>query len=262
LADIFLAASSDSEKHYALWLDCDILFSPESVIQMLALDMDFLAAPYSKKGLHMDRIAAAAQEGWPSERILSASGSPNVNWLGLPIRCDEPTPLLEAGTGFWLMKRKVLTQLIESGGAVKYRRCHEERSQYGGREFAYDFFRVGVWPETLEYLSEDWWLCREWRKLGGTLHGCFWIKTTHIGMHHYRMDMPAIADLLTATGGYINAETRPKKEEPNAQIKQEHETGNGNGRKGGAGIPLDLISRISRPTDQAAGKGDPGTLGW
>ncbi len=267
LADIFLAASSDPENHYALWLDCDILFSPESVIQMLSLDMDFLAAPYSKKGMHMDRISEAARENWPNDRVQAVAGTPNVNWLIGPVRCDEPMPLMEAGTGFWLMKRKVLTQLIEGGGAVKYRRCPEEKNHYG-REFAYDFFRVGVWPETLEYLSEDWWFCREWRKLGGTLFGCMWIKTSHIGMYHYQMNMPAIADLLTATGGYINAETRVKKE-GNHEIEQGNKVSSGNGRERSSGIgaagssgdiiPADLIARLT--SHQAASAGDPGTLG-
>jgi hypothetical protein len=220
LAASFLSTSIDPDSDFCLWLDCDILFEPESVLQMLTLDLDFVAAPYSKKGLHQDRIAESARLNIPNDRMMASAGTPNVNWLTHPIRCDQPMPVLEAGSGFWLLKRKVFTQMIDALPHIKFRRSPDEK-HYG--DHGYDFFRVGIWPDTNEYLSEDWWFCREWRKLGGTVYCCFWIKTNHIGPYLYPMDMPAIADLLTATGGYINAETRPKKEVMDAtpQVRRE-----------------------------------------
>ena len=210
LADMFMAKSSDPDSHFALWLDCDILFEPESVIQMLALDRDFVAAPYSKKGLHKDRMAEAARLNWPSERMTAAAGTPNVNWVAHPVQVFEPFPVLEAGSGFWLMKRKVLMQMQAAHPEIKYKRAQEEIAHYG-TDHSWDYFHVGVWPETGEYLSEDWWFCRTWRNLGGTLYCCFWIKTQHIGPFLYPMDMPAIAELLNTTGGYINGPTKQEK---------------------------------------------------
>lgn len=211
LADIFLRESTDDDNHFALWLDDDVIFSPESVLQLLALDLDFVAAPYTKKGLHMDRMAAAANLHWKSCDLESVSGSPNVNFLMNSLRLDLPVPILEAGSGFWLHKRKVLTMMVVALPHIRYKRSHEERGHYGS-DHAHDFFRVGVCPDTNEYLSEDWWFCREWRRLGGTLHCCFWIKTQHLGPHMYQMDMDAILGLLNQTGGYIYGETCPTKE--------------------------------------------------
>jgi len=232
LADIFMTDSTDPDD-YSLWLDCDVLFNPENVIQMLALNMDFLAAPYTRKGLHGDRIAEAARLNWTNERMFAVAGSPNVNWIANPVKIDEPFPVLEAGSGFWLVKRKVFEQLRDSGAAPRYKRTPDETSHYG-REYAHDYFRVGVWPETEEYLSEDWWFCREWRNLGGTLFCCFWIKTTHVGQYMFPMDMPAIADLLSATGGYINGPTREDKN-ATAHLRTAGSNGNDHGNSDGDG---------------------------
>jgi hypothetical protein len=264
LADMFMGASSDSNDHFALWLDYDILFDPMSVIQLLALDLDFVAAPYSKKGLHMDRMAEAARLGWPSERIRSVAGTPNVNWITAPIQIGEPMPVLEAGSGFWLMKRKVLEQMQAAYPELRYNRAHEEKAHYG-RDHGWDYFKVGIWPETGEYLSEDWWFSRTWHKLGGTLFCCFWIKTHHIGPHMYSMDMPAIAELLDATGGYINGPTRTE-EKSNAAIREETQA-NRAAQPGANGDISRAIAfalgggSLSSKTDQAAVEGNPGALG-
>lgn len=289
LAQMFMDNSSDSENHYSLWLDCDILFQPESVLQMLALNLDFVAAPYSKKGVHNDRVAEAARLNWSNDRMMAVAGTPNVNWLAHPVSTTTPMPVLEAGTGFWLLKRKVFEQMQNALPEIKYRRSVEEHGHYGKE--GYDYFRVGVWPETKEYLSEDWWFCREWRKLGGTVYCCFWVKTNHIGPYLYPMDVPAIADLLAATGGYINGPTREDKH-ATPQVRREAPV-NGS-ETGHAGEPSSValsghgelhppssqslrsngkyssdrgISRAisalldTRAPDQAAVSGDSGTLG-
>jgi len=254
LAQMFMDNSSDADTHFSLWLDCDILFQPESVLQMVALDLDFVAAPYSKKGVHQDRVAEAARLNWPNDRMMAVAGTPNVNWLTHPITMTEPMPVLEAGTGFWLVKRKVFSQM--QSDEIKFKRSPEEHGHYG--EFGYDYFRVGIWPETREYLSEDWWFCREWRKLGGTVYCCFWIKTNHIGPYLYPMDMPTIADLLTATGGYINGPTR----EENHATTQVRSVSKYNGRA--TGTPEDIARAIAiagLPPYQTTGESDPGAMG-
>jgi hypothetical protein len=215
LADIFLHESTDDENHYSLWLDDDITFDPESVLQMISLNKDFVAAPYTKKGLHMDRMKAAAQLDWKSQDLPSCAGTPNVNFLVNDIKLDEPCPVLEAGSGFWLVKRKVFRMMSEEL-PIRYRRALEEKEHYG-RDHAFDFFKVGIWPDTGEYLSEDWWFCREWRKLGGMVWMCWWIQTYHYGQYAYPMNMDAVLGLLSTTGGFIHGETWPKKGNQNVE---------------------------------------------
>lgn len=220
LADIFYANSSQDNDHFSLWLDDDIVFDPEAVLQLLACDRDFIAAPYAKKGLHMDRIKAAAKHDWKSTDLPQAAGTPNVNFLISQVMLNEPTPVLEAGAGFWLVKRKVFRIMAESLD-ISYRRTGEEIAMFG-RDTAHDFFRVGIWPETRDYLSEDWWMCRQWRALGGTVWCAFWIKTEHLGPYLYPMNMDTVIGLLSQTGGIINGPTYKEEE---AQHVEPHDSG-------------------------------------
>ena len=46
------------------------------------------------------------------------------------------------------------------------------------------------------YLSEDYMFCQMWRKIGGEIYLCPWMKTSHIGTYHFQGDMPAVANFV------------------------------------------------------------------
>jgi len=35
-----------------------------------------------------------------------------------------------------------------------------------------------------------------WRKLGGEIYLCPWMRTAHIGTYHFHGDMPAVANFV------------------------------------------------------------------
>ena len=43
------------------------------------------------------------------------------------------------------------------------------------------------------YLSEDYMFCQLWRKIGGEIYLCPWMKTQHIGTYAFTGNMPAVA---------------------------------------------------------------------
>jgi len=45
------------------------------------------------------------------------------------------------------------------------------------------------------YLSEDYMFCQYWRKIGGSIWLCPWMKTTHMGTYAFQGNMPKIAEL-------------------------------------------------------------------
>ncbi len=49
---------------------------------------------------------------------------------------------------------------------------------------------------TDRYLSEDYMFCQLWRKLGGQIWLCPWMRTDHIGTYHFKGDMPAVANFV------------------------------------------------------------------
>jgi hypothetical protein len=40
------------------------------------------------------------------------------------------------------------------------------------------------------YLSEDYMFCQLWRKAGGSIWLCTWMRADHLGTYHFRGDMP------------------------------------------------------------------------
>jgi len=47
---------------------------------------------------------------------------------------------------------------------------------------------------TERYLSEDYMFCQMWRKIGGQIFLCPWMKTQHVGSYAFTGDMPAVAN--------------------------------------------------------------------
>jgi hypothetical protein len=45
------------------------------------------------------------------------------------------------------------------------------------------------------YLSEDYMFCQYWRKIGGSIWLCPWMKTQHLGTYAFTGNMVAIANL-------------------------------------------------------------------
>jgi hypothetical protein len=260
LTDMFMHCGWDNpDRDFLLWIDGDVTFDASDVIYMIQLmkspQYDILAAPYTRKGLHMDRIAEAARLGWPSDRLTSVAGSPNINVLMNELSLTEPSPILESGTGFLFTRRKVYTQIAAAHPELVYKRVLEEQNTWG-RDTAVAYFLDGIDPESRQFLSEDWWFCRQWIRLGGTIHGCMWIQTGHIGTYIYPMNMPAIAELLDATGGFLHGPTKPKENE-NAQMAED---GNRNGTKPDISRLLSLVG-LDPSSDQATIKGYPSEVG-
>ena len=50
-------------------------------------------------------------------------------------------------------------------------------------------------PDSERYLSEDYMFCQWWRKIGGQIFLCPWMKTQHIGTYAFSGNMPKVAEL-------------------------------------------------------------------
>src|SRR5688572_15823254 len=115
LTDDFLR----SDCSHLLFIDSDIGFNADTVMQMLALsdpdsEYDVLCAPYPKKTIAWEKIKAAVDMG-------AGDNDPNnlqkfvgdyvfnpANMGVKEIRLDQPLEVLESGTGFMMIQRKVL----------------------------------------------------------------------------------------------------------------------------------------------------------
>lgn len=170
LAREFLA----TDCTHLLFLDTDLIFSPEHIARLLGHGEPVVAGLYPKKQLEL---------GWVCNVLDAEDGGPG----------DPDDRGLHAvkyvGTGCLLIAREVFEALIEAHPELRYDADDGETpGDY------WDFFRVGVWecPRTgrRRYLSEDWWFCQMARDLGYTI----WADTRVVLKHCGEMVYP-VGDL-------------------------------------------------------------------
>jgi hypothetical protein len=201
LADEFLR----SEFTHLLFLDSDIHFNPQDIIAMLALDKDIIGAPYPKKSINWNNIKAAIKsnpdinagelENLVGEYVF------NVVKGTSQFSVTEPLEVMEIGTGYMLIKRVVFEKMQEAYPQIHYKPDHVGQANFDGSRYIHAYFDTVidsidsiVGGGTDRYLSEDYMYCQMWRKLGGSVWLCPWVKADHIGSFAYKGNMSAVAN--------------------------------------------------------------------
>jgi hypothetical protein len=132
---------------HLLFLDGDVHLPPEGLARMLGSGKDVVAAPVALKGAGAD-----------GARLFNVG-----NTIG-----EDGTLLVveRAGTAALLLSRSAADALVAD--ARREQRVYERAPALGDGSIQYDVFRVGVVDG--EYLSEDFRVCRELRRLGFPIH--------------------------------------------------------------------------------------------
>ena len=150
-----------TDATHLLWLDSDLIFSPEHVKRLLSHGKDIVCGFYPKKAQGPLQWVCNALDGAPA-----------------PVQPDGLQEIKYGGTGFMLIARTVFEQMIERYGAeIGYIADESKRQEY-------DFWSVGVYqfPDgTRRFLSEDWFFCQRWRDMGGKVWGDTKIVCKHRG---------------------------------------------------------------------------------
>ena len=196
-----------SDCTHLLFLDSDIHFDPRDVIALLALDKDVIGGPYPKKAIKWRAVKKAIEKN-PNiepEQLANVTGDYVFNPVKgtAQFNITEPLEVLEIGTGFMLVKRDVFTQMEAAYPMIRYRPDHVGQAHFDGSRYIHAYFDTVI--DTKEsitgggsdrYLSEDYMFCQMYRKIGGKIFLCPWMKTDHIGTYHFRGDMPAVANYV------------------------------------------------------------------
>jgi hypothetical protein len=159
---IISAFHARREFSHLLFLDGDVYLPYEGLVRMLESDKDVIGAPVALKGVGPD-----------GGRLFNVGRA-----LG------EDGPLLVAervGTAALLLSRKAADALV--GEAKRGQRVYERSAltvDAGKDNIQYDVFQVGVVDG--DYLSEDFWICHELRRLGFLIHVDPTIVTRHNGV--------------------------------------------------------------------------------
>jgi hypothetical protein len=160
---------TNTQATHFMFIDADIRFQPESILQMLAFDKEVIGGLYPKKAL-------------PVSYVINLK--PETKIQGDIFTVDT------MGTGFLLFRRSVYEKLIDAHPECKYVDDVGLGKQY--EPMMYSIFDCEI-DEKGHYLSEDWLFCRRWQKLGGEIWAHSKCLLNHVGHYEYAGDLDKIA---------------------------------------------------------------------
>ena len=201
LVDEFLR----TDYTHMLFIDSDIHFNAQDVIALLALDKDVIGGPYPKKSMNWGNIAHAARNhpDLESKELENLVGEYVFNVVKgtSQFQVTEPLEVMEIGTGYMMIKRDVFNKMKDEYPTIRYKPDHVGQANFDGSRYIHAYFDTVI--DTKEsivgggsdrYLSEDYMFCQMWRKMGGQIYLCPWMRTQHIGSYAFTGNMPAVAN--------------------------------------------------------------------
>ena len=200
LVDEFLR----SDHTHLLFIDSDIHYNPQDVLALMALDKDVIGGPYPKKSINWGNVASAARAhpNLEPKELENLVGEYVFNVVKgtQSFQVSEPLEVLEIGTGHMMIKRHVFEKMREAYPNIHYKPDHVGQANFDGTRYIHAYFDTVIdYKDSItgggsdRYLSEDYMFCQMWRKIGGQIYLCPWMKTQHIGSYAFTGNMPAVA---------------------------------------------------------------------
>lgn len=180
---------------HVMWIDSDITFEPEQFLALLDADVGVIAAAYPLKRYFFQEEGEPAK---PTAAILQYAYS--IDGGQAKIIDGRRIEALDVATGFMLIQRDVIEQMIE---AYPESFVSDSVGDAGKRHYLlFDTMLDGD-----RFLSEDYAFCRRWQKLGGKVYlDIPASRLAHSGTVTYVGDLP---EALKANGQFTDPE--PKK---------------------------------------------------
>jgi hypothetical protein len=183
-----------------MFIDADIGFDAKDVVALLALDRDIIGAPYPKKTINWNAVAAAARRfpEMPPEELANLVGEYVFNPVAesKQFKVSEPVEVLEIGTGFMMIKREIFDKFRETYPEYEYTPDHKGQKHMDGSRKVHAYFHCEIDSVSNRYLSEDYFFCQWVRRMGIKTYLCPWMQLTHSGTYQFTGNLPAIASTL------------------------------------------------------------------
>lgn len=163
---------------HLLFIDADLKFRVEDVVKMIKADKSLIIGPVPLKGYNWEEVRQRALAG--ETEINRTGGVFNINHLPGVGMVDEETPfeIEHGGNAMMMIRRDCFEELAP----------HTPYYTNGGAslpdgEKILDFFRVEIDKEKNHLLSEDYFFCSSYRKIGGKVWCAPWCQIGHFGSH-------------------------------------------------------------------------------
>lgn len=250
-----------SDCTHLMFIDSDISFKPIDVIALLALatqennEYDVIAGPYPKKCISWEKIKVAVEKGFANENPNNLENFVGDYVFNPKARKDipigEPAEVLEAGTGFMMIKRSAFELYAKGFPSKMYRPDHVRTEAFDGHrpimmyfdcciDRGYDdqevhdlingladgsitdFTKVKAIADDFvlrsktashRYLSEDYQFCYNIQKLGGKVWLCPWMELQHFGSYMFGGSLAALAAIQVSATADVNALRKTKSQQ-------------------------------------------------
>jgi hypothetical protein len=162
----------DSEATHLFFIDADISFKPEDVLKLILHNKPVVAGIYPSKKVDLNNLVGRKIYSLNEIQKEVSQYVINLTPEHRQLLRDNPDTKVEietidglvevqdAGTGFMMIKRQVIEDMIKAYPETAYE--HEE-----DRSTWHALFDCII--DDNRYLSEDYTFCRRWQKMGGKI---------------------------------------------------------------------------------------------
>jgi hypothetical protein len=194
-----------SGSTHLMFIDSDIGFAAQDVLALLAMmtdesPYDVLAGPYPKKCISWEKIKAAVDKGMADEDPNNLDNfvgdyvfNPRTDQAEIPI--GEPVQVMEAGTGFMMIRRKTFEMYNKAYPEMSYKPDHVRTAEFDGSREIMMYFDCKIDPVSKRYLSEDYKFCYDVWNMGGQVWFCPWMQLKHVGTYMFGGSLAALASI-------------------------------------------------------------------
>ena len=190
-----------------LFIDADEGFNHLDVISMIESGKDVIGAIYPMKNINWENVRKAALDG--EQNLEQYSGFFAMNLLPgeQTFKLNEPVPVTEVGTGMLFIKKEVFEMMKPHCGQYM---LNTSTGAFDKNQMVTEYFKTDITDDGI-LLSEDYWFCRKYRELGGTVYAAPWVKIVHAGEYIFSGSFPATMMLTaTVTQDPVTVEEKPK----------------------------------------------------
>ena len=169
---------------HLLFIDADIQFHPSSVLKMLQENKDVICGCYPKKAVDFEAVKNNYSKTSNQAELIQSSVHYAFNFKPQKTHRLERgvVEILDAPTGFMMVKKKVIRDMIKQYPETEYINDVKAYQMKEDDRF-FDLFQSQVFNR--RYLSEDYGFCRLWQMMGGQIFGDLTVKLNHIGQFCY-----------------------------------------------------------------------------
>ncbi len=178
----------ESDHDYLMFIDADIGFDGEAILQLMAADKDVACGIYPKKEVNWDSVKRAALAG--KQDLEDHGGAFVFNMIGGDAETDGQGffEVRHGGTGFMLIKRGVFEFLAPYVPTYRTNSFFNPETGEYDKPLTYEFFATSI-DASGALLSEDYHFCELVRQHGGSIWANPFIKLDHVGTYVFHGDI-------------------------------------------------------------------------